>query len=62
MNFQRPEIKSRLLSPRIFIYVAILLIVAWWINRFGKLKEEQIPDSETLNRIAEAERAGKEPQ
>ena len=28
----------------------------------GKLKEEQIPDSETLNRIAEAERAGKEPQ
>lgn len=41
MNFQRPEIKSRLLSPRIFIYVAILLIVAWWINRFGKLKEEQ---------------------
>ena len=37
MNFQRPEIKSRLLSPRIFIYVAILLIAAWWINRFTRL-------------------------
>ena len=41
MNFQRPEVKSRLLSPRIFIYIAILLIAAWWINRFGRLKEEQ---------------------
>lgn len=41
MNFRRPDLKSRLLSPRIFIYVAILLIVAWWINRFGRLKEEQ---------------------
>ncbi|MBQ4479672.1 MAG: hypothetical protein II943_03445 [Victivallales bacterium] len=40
MNFRRPDIKSRLLSPRIFIYAAILLIVAWWINRFGQFRQE----------------------
>ena len=40
MNFQRPELKSRLLSPRIFIYVAILLIVAWWISRLGQFRQE----------------------
>ena len=40
MNFRRPDLKSRLLSPRIFIYVAILLIVAWWMNRFARFGQD----------------------
>jgi hypothetical protein len=36
MNFSRPELKQRLFSPRILIYVVLLLIAAWWINRLDK--------------------------
>lgn len=36
MNFSRPEFKQRLFSPRILIYVVLLLIAAWWINRLDK--------------------------
>ena len=40
MNFSRPELKQRLLSPRIVIYVVLLLIAAWWINRLDKTRQD----------------------
>ena len=52
MNFSRPELKQRLLSPRIIIYMALLLIAAWWINRLDKTRQNttipQAPSSEEI--------------
>jgi len=36
MRFNRPDLKQRLFSPRLLIYVALLLIAAWWMNRLDK--------------------------
>ncbi|MBO4620303.1 MAG: hypothetical protein J5654_09360 [Victivallales bacterium] len=52
MNFSRPELKQRLLSPRIVIYVVLLLVAAWWINRLDKTRQNttipQAPSSEEI--------------
>lgn len=36
MHFNRPDIKQRLFAPRILLYVALLLIAAWWMNRLDR--------------------------
>lgn len=52
MNFSRPELKQRLFAPRIIIYVVLLLIAAWWINRMDKSGQNatapQVPSSSEI--------------
>ena len=59
MHFARTEIKRRAVAPRIFIYVALLLIAAWWINRLEKGRQNvttpQPPSSAEILSSAGAE-------
>ena len=55
MNFSRPEFKQRLFSPRILIYVVLLLIAAWWINRLDKSGQNTtIPQAPSSTEILSA--------
>ena len=55
MNFSRPELKQRLFSPRILIYVVLLLIAAWWINRLDKSGQNAtIPQAPSSTEILSA--------
>ena len=55
MNFSRPELKQRLFSPRIVIYVVLLLIAAWWINRLDKTRQDAtIPQAPSSAEILSA--------